>query len=90
MRDFNNYNGKTTNQTKDQAGMDVLKAFAKKYEGASEDQIINEIMLEAQKGKKNGTLSNADIDRFKNMLYPMLNNSQRAKLDKVVKKIKEN
>ena len=68
----------------------VLKSFAKKYEGASEDQIINEIMLEAQKGKRNGTLTNADIDRFKNMLYPMLNSNQRAKLEKVIKKIKEN
>lgn len=87
MRDFNNYNGNNVNQNQD--GMNVLKSFAKKYEGASEDQIINEIMIEAQKGKKNGTLTNADIDRFKNMLYPMLNSSQRAKLDKVIKKIKE-
>lgn len=86
MRDFNNYNNNTTKDD----GMDVLKSFAKKYEGASEDKIISEIMLEAQKGKRNGTLTNADIDRFKNMLYPMLNQSQRAKLDKIVKKIKDN
>ncbi len=89
MRDFNNYNGNNSAKNQNQDGMNVLKAFAKKYEGASEDQIINEIMLEAQKGKKNGTLTNADIDRFKNMLYPMLNSSQRAKLDKVIKQIKE-
>ncbi|MBE5744373.1 MAG: hypothetical protein E7358_06685 [Clostridiales bacterium] len=89
MRDFNNYNGKTTNQNQSQEGFDVLKSFAKKYEGASEDKIISEILLEAQKGKKNGTLTNADVDRFKNMLYPMLNPSQRAKLDKVIKIIKE-
>lgn len=87
MRDFNNYTGSTPNSNQD--GMDVLKSFAKKYEGASEDQIISEIMREAQKGKKNGTLTNADIDRFKNMLYPMLSSQQRAKLDKVIKQIKE-
>ncbi|MBO7214909.1 MAG: hypothetical protein J6V66_05380 [Clostridia bacterium] len=86
MRDFNNFNSNV--KKPDDKAMGTLKAFAQKYEGASEDQIISQILIEAQKGRENGTLTDADIDRFKNMLYPMLNKSQREKLDKVVKKLK--
>lgn len=87
MRDFNSYN---QNENESVNQLNDLKAFAKKYEGASEDEIISQILLEAQKGRRNGTLSDSDIDRFKNMLYPMLNARQREKLEKVVKKIKNN
>ncbi len=88
MRDFNNYTSQT--QKNADGSMETLKSFAKKYEGASEDEIISQIMIEAEKGRRNGTLSNADIDRFRNMIYPMLNQRQREKLDKVVKKLKNN
>lgn len=88
MRDFNNFS--QNSQKPDGNAMETLRSFAKKYEGASEEDIISQIMVEAQKGRANGTLTNADIDRFKNMLYPMLNQKQREKLDKVVKKLKTN
>lgn len=88
MRDFNNYTSQT--QKNADSSMDILKSFAKKYEGASEDEIISQIMIEAEKGRRNGTLSDSDIDRFRNMVYPMLNQKQREKLDKVVKKLKNN
>ena len=86
MRDFNNFN--QSSQTPDQDSMDMIKKFASKYEGASEDRLISEIMLEAEKGRRNGTLSNSDIERFKNMLSPMLNSKQREKLEKIVSKLK--
>ena len=85
MRDFNNYN---SNTNMDKNSSEMLKNFAKKYEGASEDKLISEIMKEAEKGRKNGTLTNAEIDRFKNMLSPMLNSEQRKKLENVVEKLK--
>lgn len=85
MRDFNNY---TSNTNIDKNSTEALKNFARKYEGASEDKLISEIMKEAEKGRKNGTLTNAEIDRFKNMLSPMLNSEQRKKLEKVVEKLK--
>ena len=57
---------------------------------ASENELLSEIMKEAEKGRRNGTLTDSDIDRFKSMLEPMLNSSQRAKLNKIVDKIKKN
>ena len=45
-------------------------------------------MQEAEKGKRNGTLTNSDIDNFQNVLMPMLNANQKAILKNVVNKIK--
>ena len=87
MRDFNSYKP-SNNQEKSNSNMDLLKSLAKKYEGASEDDIISAIMLEAEKGRKRGTLSDSDIDNFAKMIYPMLYSSQRKKLNEVVEKIK--
>ena len=88
MRDFNSYSSEKTKIDGD--AMNVIKDFAGKYEGASENELILEIMKEAEKGRRNGTLTNADIDRFKNTLSPMLNSQQRQKLEKIVQKLKNN
>ena len=86
MRNFNNFESQQPNNGD---ALNLLKGFAKKYEGASEQDIISAILKEAEKGKKNGTLKNSDIDNFRDMLYPMLNPTQRKSLDKIVKTIKE-
>lgn len=86
MRNFNNFD---SNQVDKNDAMGILRSFAKKYEGASEQDIISAILKEAEKGKRNGTLKDSDIDNFANMLYPMLNASQRNHLEKIIKTIKE-
>ncbi len=86
MRKFNDY---TPNNTSGNNYMDILSGFAKKYEGASQSQIISAILQEAEKGKRNGTLTDADVENFASMLRPMLNASQQKELDKVVEEIKK-
>ena len=89
MRDFNSYEkNQTTKQGLNGDAMNSLRNLAGKYEGASETDLISAIMLEAEKGRKNGTLSDSDVDNFANMIAPMLNPSQKAKLKAVVNKIK--
>ena len=44
---------------------------------------------EAKKGKSRGTLTNADIDAFSNMLSPMLDDSKRKILRKIVNELKK-
>ncbi len=85
MRKFNDYtpNGSSDNY------MNILKSFADKYEGASQSEIISAILKEAEKGRRNGTLTDSDIDNFVMMLRPMLNQSQQKELDKVVAQIKK-
>ena len=86
MRDFNNYKPNGNNQN--QGAYDMLKNFASKYEGASKTDLISAIKREAEKGRRNGTLSNKDIDNFASMLLPMLNASQKAELKKIVEELK--
>ena len=86
MRDFNNYKPNGNNQN--QGAYDMLKNFASKYEGASKTDLISAIKKEAEKGRRNGTLSNKDIDNFASMLLPMLNSSQKAELKKIVEELK--
>lgn len=92
MRNFNDYKGENKQKnganTSDNQAMDMLKNFASKYEGASENDLISAIIKEAENGKKKGTLSNKDIDNFANMLSPMLNGNQKKQLDMIIKKIK--
>ena len=51
--------------------------------------MISAIKKEAEKGRKNGTLSNKDIDNFASMLLPMLNGSQKAELKSIVEELKK-
>ena len=44
-------------------------------------------MIEAEKGRKNGTLTDKDIDNFAATISPMLNQAQREKLKSIVKKL---
>ncbi len=65
-----------------------FSALASKYEGKNADEIMKAILKEAEKGRKNGTLSDKDIDDFSSMISPMLTDGQRKTLDKVVKRLK--
>ena len=95
MNDFNSFvnskgDGKESANTN--GGFDaasVLSALAGKYEGASEDEIISAIISEAEKGRRNGTLTDADIDSFAQSVAPFLNEQQKRKLLKVIKYLKK-
>lgn len=87
MRDFTSY--KPNDKTGSKDAYDMLKNFASKYEGASKSDLISAIKKEAEKGRKNGTLSNSDIDNFASLLLPMLNPSQASELKKIVSELKK-
>lgn len=67
---------------------EALKALVGKYEGASEGEIMRAILSEAKRSRKNGTLSNEQIDEFVSTIGPMLSGDQRKKLASVAEKIK--
>lgn len=96
MNNFNDYakNRKQNDKTQrseggSQSAFDMLKRVAKQYEGASENDLIAAIIEEANKSKQNGTLSEGEIQNFVNAIYPMLNEKQRKKLEKILQKIKD-
>ncbi len=88
MKDFNDYKKQSGKSQAD--AMDMIKNFASKYEGANENQLVAEIIKEAEKGRRNGTLTDSDIQRFKSMIEPLLNAEQRTKLNKIINTIKKN
>ena len=89
MKDFMSYSEKETQNTQNADNVkDTINDFARQYEGKSENELISAILKEANRRRKNGTLTNADIDKYYSMLYPMLNDSQRKQLDKIVQKLK--
>lgn len=67
---------------------DRLKKAASQYQNMNEDQLLNELMRRVEAGKKDGSLSNADIDRFAAQAAPMLTPEQRKKLDALIRMIK--
>ena len=88
MRDFNSYKP-NDNSSNSNNYMGLLKNLAEKYEGASETELISAIVKEAEKGRRNGTLTDSDIDNFVKTLYPLLNANQKRRLDSVISKIKK-
>lgn len=73
----------TYNQTVNMATM-----LAKAFNGKSEGQILQTIIAQAEQGKRDGTLSNADLDNFYNTLAPLLDGYKRQKLAGIIRKLK--
>lgn len=87
MEDFNEYAKK---ETPDKNNIiEKVTEIAKKFDGKSQNDLLKAIYIEAEKGKRAGTLSNAELDGFANFLAPMLDDKKRKMLYKVVEKLKE-
>lgn len=71
------------NQTVNMASM-----LAKAFNGKSEAQIFQTIIAQAEQGKREGTLTNADLDNFYNTLAPLLDGFKRQKLRQIIQKLK--
>ncbi len=76
-------NSGNLNQTVNMATM-----LAKAFNGKSEGQILQTIIAQAEQGKRDGTLTNADLDNFYNALAPMLDGFKRQKLKGIIQKLK--
>ena len=63
--------------------VDDLMNQAKKYEGRSESDLLNELIANYKKG----TLSDQDLERFANQAGPMLNPEQRKKLKSIIDRL---
>ena len=90
MKDFLNY--KPADEPDKVQGGDAFSMFsslAKQYEGKSGDEMMAAILAEAEKGRRNGTLSDADIDKFAAVISPMLSEKQKKMLNVVIGRLKK-
>ena len=59
------------------------------YNGKSESSVLGEIVRQAEKMKRAGTLSNAELDAFYAQFSPMLDGGQRKKFRSVIERLKK-
>ena len=95
MKDFKNYvpEDKNDRQSGTQSGdveqtVNLAAAMAKAFQGKSEGQIWQTILEQAEQGKRNGTLTNADLDNFYSALAPLLDGFKKQKLKQIITKLK--
>lgn len=68
---------------------ELTQRIARAYNGKSDGEMLKNVLAEAERGKRAGTLSNAEIDAFYAQFSPMLDNSQRKKLKYIVERLKK-
>ena len=83
MDDFASYQGKNNVDWEKEA-----KKIAAGYNGKNENELARDIFARAAEGKKNGTLTNEQIDMFYRQFAPMLDGAKRKKLNKLVEQLK--
>ena len=94
MKSFKEYSKSENNnareaeqKTADNAA-DLTKKIAAAYNGKSNAAMLQNILREAEKSKRAGTLSNAEIESFYQSFAPMLNPTQRRQLRVIVDRLK--
>jgi len=68
---------------------ELTKKIAAAFNGKSNTDMLRSILNEAEKSKRAGTLSNAEIDEFYEQFSPLLNGFQRRQLKSVVERLKK-
>ena len=68
---------------------ELAKKIASAYNGKSNADMLQNILREAEKSKRAGTLSNEEIEVFYQNFSPMLNTIQRKKLRSIVEDLKK-
>ena len=94
--DFNEYAKNNQYSSKDTGGgqidqniFNLVNSLSSRFDGKNQTELLTAIYEEAKKGKRQGTLSNQEIDNFALMLSPMLDDKQRKILKKVVAELKK-
>ncbi len=69
--------------------VNMAAMLAKAFNGKSEKDIWQTILAQAEQGKRDGTLTNADLDNFYNAVAPLVDGFKRQKLKSVILKLKQ-
>lgn len=93
MNDFKSYKPPEDKNNNDKAELnntvDFANAIAKAMNGKSQGQLWQQILSEAERGKREGRLTNADLDNFYNTVSPMVDGFKRKKLKEVIARLKQ-
>ncbi len=65
-----------------------MQEVISKYESKNENELMGDLERMVQSGRKDGSFSNEMLDAFVKNVAPMMDSSQRKKLDSITKMIK--
>ena len=89
MKSFNDYSkNNTQEEMNSKSAEDLAKQISFAYNGKSNVDMMQNILKEAEKSKRAGTLSNEEIEAFYQNFSAMLNPIQRKKLRSIVDDLK--
>ena len=88
MNDFKNYKPPENNNNFEST-VNLANQITRAMNGKSQGQLWGTIIAEAERGKREGRLTNADLDNFYNTVSPMVNGAQRKKLKEVIARLKQ-
>ena len=94
MQDFNSYASKNHQKNSGYENLNpdlynMVTNLASKFDGKNQTELLKAIYEQAKRGKQNGTLSNAEIDSFCQMLLPLVDEKQKKLLKKVCDDLKK-
>ena len=94
MRSFKNYTPKPTPEKTDTANetltaSELTKKLASAWNGKNTRQLLSEILSQAEKSKRQGTLTNEEIDEFYSQFSSFLSPAEKRTLGAVVQRLKE-
>ncbi|HIZ03362.1 MAG TPA: hypothetical protein H9727_03665 [Candidatus Borkfalkia avistercoris] len=89
MKDFNSYKPEDSAQGGGEDISDLAQRLTAAFAGKGEGDVLRAIYAEAEKSRRAGTLSDADLDNFYNALSPMLDGAKRKKLAFVIGRLKK-
>ncbi len=78
-----------TQQPNPQQTANLAAEICKAFYGKSQKDIWQTILAQAEQGKRDGTLTNEDLDNFYRTVYPLVDGIKRQKLKSVIAKLKE-
>ena len=90
MDNYNQYSNDGNNSNGQ--GVDLFKLvtlLSQKFDGKNQNELLKAVYQEAEKGKRNGTLTNEQIDTFVAILSPALDDKKRKLLKKIATELKK-
>lgn len=88
MENGSGKNGQNKGDFENDKGVNLIKNVAASMQGRSQSDIMKAIIEEAERGKRAGTLTNADLDNFYNLMAPTLDGFKRQKLKSIIARLK--
>lgn len=88
MKSYKDKKVQVEQEEKTATAEELAQRLASAYNGKSNMAMLRNILQEAEKSKRAGTLSNEEIEAFYQSFAPMLNSTQRKQLRAIVDRLK--